>query len=432
MNISLCSFSDELKKEFWSIEWGELQGNNLSLSNQFLVTTIPTYFMNNIQLEHEHYLESDESDSVLNKLIISKIDTLKKSLTKKINNRDALFFNKNSNEDSYNKVLKEITKIEDEIISFENMDITTLDIIKSLPITYLPKENKLLTSKKDYQIKHYIEQEDLDYYITGNIEEIYDNLILNIKLHSRYSESPLVIWSGIGTNEEILSYRDDILNSLIRVIISKDIKQYKVEVIPSDALIYINQKFRGLGRYTGYFLNGDNLNMEISKEGYESLSINRIVGSTGNSFYTELISIKTKTIIINSEPKSASAYYGSKYIGKTPLEVPIFSYSQKLTLSLDGYMDRSIIIHSNSKKMNIKLKKGYIDPEENFIKEKSLFYASTAIFSFSLAVPLFFSTQGDNINGTLNNISMGNAIFWGINLFYRLYQYLKAAELSVE
>ncbi len=431
-NLSFLLFSEDLKKESWRIEWGELQGNDLSLSNQFLVTTIPTYFIDNIQLDHEHYLESDESGSVLDKLVISQIDTLTTSLTKKIKARDELYFNKKSSADSYNKVLEEIKKIRDEITSFQDLDITELDKIISLPIIYLPAEGKPLTSKKDYQIKNYIEQEDIDYFVTGNIEEISDNIILNIKLYSKYSDTPKILWSGIGTNEEILSYREDILDSLSRIIISENIKKYQVDVIPSDALIYINQKFRGLGSYTGYFLDGDNLNLEISKEGYKSLSMNKIVSSTENSLYTELIPIETETIVISSEPKSASAYYGSRYIGKTPLEVPVFSFSQKLTLSLDGYMDRSVVIHENSKDMNIKLKKGYIDPEENFIKEKSRFYTATAIFSFSLAVPLYFDIQGDNINGVLNNISIGNAIFWGINLFYRLYQYLRAAELSVE
>lgn len=421
-----------IEKETWNIEWGELQGKNLSLSNQFLITTLPVYFMDNIQLDYDHYLNNDESKNVIEHIIKKKISTLNTSLTKKINSRDNFFFDNNSNKKNYDKILEEIEEIEEKIEALKNLNVSIIKRIISLPVNYLPEENKSLTSKKDYQIKYYMEQQDLDYYVTGNIEEINNNLILKIKLFSKYTESPEVLWNGIGTSEDILSYRDDILDKLSKKIISDEIKKYNVTVVPSDSLIYINEEFRGLGNYTGYFIDGDKLNLDISKEGFETFSTKTRVSKINNKLTVELIPIDTKSIVVNSEPRSASAYYGSKFIGLTPLEVPVFSYSQKLTLSLDGYMDKSFVVSPESKDIKIILNEGFIDPEKNFIKEKSRFYTATAIFSFSLAVPLFFSTQGDNIDSVYNYISIGNAVIWSINLFYRLYKYLGAAELSVE
>ncbi|QEN03795.1 PEGA domain-containing protein [Thiospirochaeta perfilievii] len=146
----------------------------------------------------------------------------------------------------------------------------------------------------------------------------------------------------------------------------------------------------------------------------------------------ELKPLESDFINLDTLPSGASIYYGSRYMGTTPLDIPKYSFAQKLTISLDGYLDKSLIIDQKSISRTIKLKAGVVDKESNYILKKNRFYRNTAIFSFSLAIPLFLGTQGDNINSSVYNISIGNAFFWGINLFIDLFRYLKAAELSVE
>lgn len=442
--LSISLSAQDFKKEKWTVEWGEIIGDGLSISNQSLITTIPIYFMENIQKDNGHYPDSKEKVLIIEDLKNIKHDKLLKERTNLYKSRDALFFEKNEDESKYDKIILDIENKNIEIQELEDLDIQDNEDLNSIPIEYLPKKDEgkdiILKAMKDYQVFNYLNRENIDYYIGGIIEEEMDNLFLTVKLYSKYKIEPVIIWSGVGTNEEILDYREEILNLLNKIIISENILTYEIDIEPNDALIYVNDSFRGLGYYKGRFLTGELLKIDVSKEGYKNLSISRRVNKYNQAFNAELIPIKTDTVLIDSNPRGAMLYYGSRYIGITPMNIPVHLNSQRLTLSLEGYMDKSIAITNNSKDLTINLKKGVFDTDLHFINEKRKFYTSTALFSFSLTIPILLTIQTDTVGNGVNdadlelitNIAIGNAVFFGLNLFYRLYKYLRAAEISVE
>ncbi|MGL1894392.1 MAG: PEGA domain-containing protein [Spirochaetaceae bacterium] len=435
---SITCFSEELNKENWTVEWGQLEGNNLSLSNQLLLTSIPTYFSQNIQKEHKHYIDKNESLLVLRHIRDKNIDDLKDEKFKILKAKDKLIFLEKPDNKKKKEFDKRIQELNDEISKLNNIEISKLDFINDLVIDYQPKTPSF-KALKDNQIRHYIHRENIDYFVSGTIEQEEDSLFLTLKLYSKYTDEIQIIWSGVGSNEEIMGYREEMLVELYKYLVSPDLYQIEINIEPEDGLIYINDSFRSLGYYKGFFLKNTELDITISKEGFNKLELSRIIDED-MKVNLKLLPVNTKSVNIKSVPSGASLYYGSLYIGKTPLDIPIYSYSQKLTLSYDGYMDQAILINGDSTSSEILLTKGIIDKEYNFIKEKKNFFISSAIFSFSLGIPLYLSAQNDNvldddqvdITDLIVNISIGNAVVWGINLFYRLYIYLKAAEMSVE
>lgn len=434
-------FSEDFKKENWSVFWGELKGINLSLSNQYLVTTIPSYLMENIPAEYKHYPDVSESLLIYMDLLEAKIKEVNKNKLLLLEQRDELVFDNINDEKSIKAIQDKLIEKEKELEELNKTDIMSLQPFESLDIEYFPKTTEELKFIKEAEIGYFLKRKNIDYYITGSIEEINNNLFIKIKLFSKYSNTPELIYSAVGDSEDIIIYRDDILNELIKKITSDKMIQYSVKAEPEDSLIYVNNDFKSLGTYNGYAIDGELLKIDISKEGYKPLSIEEVVTPLNNMFEEELTYIQREFILVESNPEGAKAYYGSKYIGVTPLEVAKHSYPLKLTLSLEGYMDKNIVIDLDSSDINVDLSKGVIDTKEFFEIEKRKFYQSSAIFSFSLAVPLLITAQSDIISKydtatktdqLIYNISIANAVIWGINIFYRLYRYLRAAELSVE
>lgn len=431
ITISCTINAIDIVKDSWIIEWAELNGENLSLSNQLLLSSIPTYFMENIDKDHNHYVDSQEKSSVFEHLKEIKKKELFLSRSELLSKESDFFFN-NTTSSKIEESKKKIQEINDDIDSLKKILYTDDIIPNSFKINFLPENGKNFNSYKDYNIKNYILREGIDYYISGTIEEDSDNLFVTIILYSIYEDEPKVIWSGVGDSEEILNYRAEMLQNIHREIISENLLTYSINTTPPDALVYVNDAFKGLGSFNGYTINKENIDIEVLKEGFYSISLNTLIARDNFEIPIKLVPINSQNVTVNSNPPGALAYYGSKYIGTTPLEVPLYSYAQKLTLSYIGYMDRSIVIDKNSKDISLNLTKGLLDREENFIKEKENFYMATGVFSISLGVPLYLNAVDGNIDEIITNIAIGNAVFWGLNLFYRLYCYLNAAEISVE
>lgn len=431
--VNISGYELEVKKTNWTIVFGYLDGNDLSLSNQYLVSTIPDYLESNVVLEYDHFLSKEEESGVYQDLIQDNIGELKKKRLTEINKRDQLLFQKEQNPDEYSNIEKNILEVEEDIVSLEQTDLTTLDPIKSLKPEILDD----LDLSAVNNIERFINHNKIDYYITGNLEEEGENLFITISLYSKYAKDPEILYSGVGSNEDVLGFRDDIVDIINRKIVAKPILNYEIIVEPSDALIYIDEEFKGIERYKGYTFEDRRVKIQVIKDGYESIVIEKVVTDENSFFKYELQEKKLDYINITSKPTGANVYYGSKFMGLTPLEIPILSNPQKLSLSLEGYMDESVTIKEDVKDMHFIMDSNVIDVDKNFIKHKNNFYLSLGVFSISLAVPLFFYSQSDIITFTedmnlYTNISVINATLWGIHLVYRLYRYLEAAKLSVK
>ncbi|MBN2618746.1 MAG: PEGA domain-containing protein [Spirochaetales bacterium] len=417
-----------INKDKWVIEWGKFSSESLSSSNQILSTTIPQYLMENIDFSHKHYLDSTENKLVLQELIHSKKKELTKERLDITKSRDLLLF-EGYTQEKLKKIDERFKLNEEKFLKLETINELNLD---GIDISYFPKDVNDLKYKDPFSVNSYMKKKSIDYYITGVLEEEYENIFLTIYLYSKYNYNPIKIWSGVGSSEDILNYREDILDSLYPYIVSKDVIPYTISVEEKDALIYINNEFKSLGIYSGYYVKKNPLNIMISKEGFETLKFKKVFTRYNNDLKVKLVESNSSTIDIETNPSGAKVYYGSLFMGETPLSIPLYSYAQKITLSLDGYREQSLVISSRSKSVNIDLEKGIIDSRQLFIEEKKNFYTSSAVFSFALAVPLFLNTQNLSDNENIEYIAIGNAVIWGINFFYRLYKYLDSAQISVE
>lgn len=426
--ISISLSGEELSKNDWTILFGQLEGGSLSFSNKLLTTSIPTYLFENMPEDAEHSMTENERDIIEISLRKEKLEEFQKEKRELWDKRDELLFT-GGTEEKRAEYTEDISALNTKI---EEIDNWILADGNDITIKLKPDSAEDLEELDEFRIDYYLKQESIDYYIGGNIDEEYENLFVNLYIYSKYSDERVNFWSGIGSSEEILNYREDMLLALFNVILSDQVIPFSITANESDSLIYIDDTFVGLGAYKGISVRDKSLEIKVEKEGFVSYSDTIKVNESGKSITVDLEKISQTYILVDSEPQGAKLYYASRYIGTTPLELPLQSNAQKLTISLDGYIDTSYIIDDRSRDFTAKLIKGVPDSEARLKSEKGFFYTATAAFTISLGIPLFLGTQ-DSENGTLlHNISIGNAVVMGLNLFYRLYRYLQAAEASVE
>lgn len=428
-------FSFEAEKEEWVVAFSPFTSKGLSLSNEYLKTVIPTYLEENIERGLNHYLTVEEATELNRVLVKEEIEKLYLERVEKIDARDSKLFNSKELEKDIEGSEIQIKEIDEKIINLESIDIVRLDKIRDIKLNIKKLEDQ---PKGLEDIKKYIDKNGIDYLITGEIEEVNENLFVRLLLFSRYNGVEYEVFTGIGYSDDILKLRDEMVREINKLIISEDIVSYTVSVEPEDSLIYVNEHFKSIGGYTGTALNDDLLTIEVVKEGYDTRKIQKVVSQDNNLFHIELSAKEEKIVTIRSNPSGVNVYYGSRYLGKTPVDVPVFSVPLKLTLSLEGFVDKNLTITDKIKNQYIHMDSNIIDVDENFKKSKDHFYLALGVFSISLAVPLFLdSMEGqivtyNNSYSMMQNISLGNAVLWGGYLFYRLYRYLEAAKLSVE
>lgn len=433
--IPFAVSSTELNKEYFSIEWGRFEELNLSHANRYLQTTLPSYLYSNFPKDLKHYPNSDESTKIYLSLIEEKRSKLISERFTLLKQRDEFLFNPNTNEKTVELNKKSIDKKNSELDELDKIRVNKLEAIKALPIKFSPDNIDNLKDLQSDKVPLYIKNNSVDYYIHGVLEELESEIFIKVLLFSKYLEEPKVLWTGIGSSDEILSYKDEILTAIIKEVTSELMVRYYIQASPDDALIYVNSEFKALDSFTGYGLLKDSVEIKVLKEGYSSVTYNQELTTENNLFKIDLKEDYKEMVKISTKPSGAMVYYGSKYIGVTPMEIPKYSYPLNLRLSLDGYLDKKVLIDLDSKDMNIDFNREYMDTELYLKNHKEKFYVSTAIFSISLALPLYFNSQNDilssDVRSNLVYLTAGNAIIWGANLFYRLYRYLEAAKLSV-
>lgn len=432
-SISLTSF--EAEKEEWVVAFTPFSSTGLSLSNMYLGSVIPTYLFENVEKEFKHYLTVEEATEVNRVLLEEEIEKEYTNRLTKINERDSKIFSSENLQDDLATVEDEIKEIEERIDNLKSIEINRIDKLKEIELNI--KEMDFISS--DFQeIQKYLEDEKVDYLITGEIEEIDDNLFVKLLLYSRYLNKEQELFTGIGYSEDILNLREKMVEEINRTLISDDIITYEINVEPIDSLIYVDGVFKSIGNFKGSGIDGSVVEVTAVKEGYRTKTLQKVITAENSLYDLELDQLEEKLVTIRSNPSGVHVHYGSKYIGTTPVEIPVYSSPLKLSLSLEGYMDKSLTVTDNIKNQYIHMDSKIIDVDKNFEKSKDNFYLSMGIFSISLAIPLFFNSQEDLILSdheyypTLQNISIVNAVIWGGHLFYRLYMYLEAAKLSVE
>lgn len=100
--------------------------------------------------------------------------------------------------------------------------------------------------------------------------------------------------------------------------------------------------------------------ISIAKEGYETISHTITVGKPALTItYTMVEDESGSTFSIETTPKGADVYIDNKYVGISPLEVPVEYGEHNIVLRLDGYLQSSFdfVAEDTLHKFNIALKK---------------------------------------------------------------------------
>lgn len=453
--LVLCSvniFSDTPAKNAWLFEYGVFQKGELSPENMHLISSIPLYFKQNTSVETAHRVTEEEKRGI-QKLHLKKVVSRKKAdLYNLIKARDELLFKEDkSTLESQDKKIEEMKR---ELSQLQMRELSSVSVPSEYYLEYFtPSEEQagelLLTEKKSHEIKDYLLREEVDYFISGLVEQVGDIVFVTVTVSSRYSDEEVVLWKGVGKSEEILSYREDMLKSVLAWLPGKETASYTIKVTPSDAFITIDGDFKSMGEYSARSVDPGLYTINVHREGYYDRDIPwEIEAGEDNLLEVELKEQITGQIEITSEPPGADVWYGSRWVGQTPLTLNRLAFSQQLIIEKEGFMKirTGLTPFTDETSLHFVLSDKMFDEQELLTSRQEDFYLSMGLFSLSLAGPLFFQFQKDAIaeNAGPDTLSLLNSSwnrtdygFWAStavsaglfsHMVYRLYKYLDAAE----
>lgn len=422
-----------------------------SLSESF-----PRLLISELAICEEHSFSEEELLSIRKNLIKDKTISLYKNLEEKHTQRDMLLFDDERTPKKYNDFTTEIKEIKKQITAFEEIDPVAIPLPATYPI--IMGNDPIENNESARSVG--------DLLITGSIEQFEDYFFLSVKLWNQLTKKETIIYRSTGTPGEFPDLAKAAAVQLRETILGRNWAVLNVIDVPNNGRVSVDGKFRGIGATRIEILTPGEHLVEVTAKGMvplrQSITLKAYKESTLN------ISMeygKVDSIIITSNPSGADIYLGSSWIGVTPLRVAKPEVAIQVTLTYPGYSPEKFKLEPKSAgRIDITLVEGIINKEEILVRKKDKFYNSMMWFSLSLALPAISSGIAQNlfsqtsltanqyvISGSYDDYEKAKelengyyasmAVFWSsvalcgglaVNMFYRLYEYIKAGESVAE
>ena len=172
----------------------------------------------------------------------------------------------------------------------------------------------------------------------------------------------------------------------------------------------------------------------------------------------DMVAQTKRMVQLKSEPAGAQVYYDNKYLGLTPLSVPVPTARTTVFLELAGYRSTRLIVDDSApEEQTCTLLQDVINWKDETRLRRSRVFDSLAWLTLSIVPPLFFNGLYQNVVNTLpqsgvstistdawNRLASDGNLFYyftrgtlvltvalGVNfLFFDLPSYLNAADLA--
>lgn len=238
------------------------------------------------------------------------------------------------------------------------------------------------------------------YMISGEFSLLADDsLEINVELTNRknrevnfYTEKTTLI----RAYQEI----SVLTSSLKRKLFPKEMSSIKVDTSEiTDALVFLDGEYLGKTPLEKNEIPAGRHKLSIQKESYANLE--RTIELKRESLSTYSFELKKITkqafLTVTSSPEKADVYYGTEYLGKTPLkEIPVRSGQNRIRISKLDHIEyfKGLDLENGEKfKIAVELKKGNT---EEYYKTRLKIFGDYTYFDFSTysiySVLLFYMT----------------------------------------
>ena len=469
LTLSTVLYSQEktkeivLDKKLWTVGISRFSAVNLEDRQLYLQSSLPQLLKENINDLKVHELSEEEISFLAREYLDTKITSLANEISSLYTQRDKLLFS-GSAPDKYSREYRDkagqIGEKAEELQLWKEKDPSEIKVAETLALEY--KENEQSPS----QVVYFLEKNDQDMLISGSVERLDDYFYLEIFCHGRRGRDPLFRWSAAGREDELNTLIGEAGNSLRALLLGRSWAGLNLRVEPEDSIIRLDGVTVGVGSVI----------LRSAQPGFRTLQISRSAYKT-HTQQIYLASMETNEMEISleegqeevfsylSDPPGADVYYGSTWMGITPLQLPLPGFSNNVKIDYQGYVPFHISSRDlTGQSITVRLDRQSYDRQMAFDNAKSDFYRSLGWFSLSMGVPLILygiyqnqysmyynyaadwilTADPDSYNSSREYADLADRSYYGflggvaisggllINTLIKLNRYIKAAEESTE
>lgn len=401
--LSLNVFSQDSgggNLDTFSVGISVFDGESLSANNHYLQQSIPILLSAYIRPADVHILSDTETNVLIENHHKDKILKKKKQITALHDQRDSLLFDDSPASAQYDSLTKKIQQEsrELEVLIAAGPQSTIENKKIEISFTNDPAEGKQLYEIKE-PLQQVCESNNLDYLVTGVLDQIENYLIIELSIYSAVEEKRIFTYEVASGFTEIESSVKKSAIGIIGHIMNREWSLLEINA-DREASIFVNDTFFGIGSNSLEYFYPGKYEIRVQKSGFEIYQTEVELGPGEiHQLEVELVKQSTRSVRVSSAPKDADVYINSLWAGKTPLETEAPDTTVFIVIKKEGYMDYKRILKSgDNAAITVNLIRSIVDENSIFQKRKNEFYDSMAMFALSVGVSVVL--KGIEVNQT--------------------------------
>ena len=347
-----------------------------------------------------HYREEERRARAL-RLRERKIEELEAEITEARGNLDEQFFeetSRRSRKDLQNE-LRELLRRREELRDLEAQDVKVPEH-KACVYTQGGGVEGLL-SRPRVPAWLPMREKQLDFLITGSVEETSELLFLEIYGYRADSRSEELLWSGNFRAAELEEAVERASRDIRSALYGRPWADLSVRTDPPKAQVRLITKGSRRENAGGFFryLSPGEARIEVRAEGYGTeVRTVQLLPQEHKRIRVELSPRNTAELRIHSLPQKAEVYVDARRVGTAPLSVEEAVLPAYLTLRREGYQEKNVLIEKDPEErvLRYRLHPEEVNTERVVGNARERFYFGLA--GFFLSVPLTMYSYGKSID----------------------------------
>lgn len=382
----------------WAVGFAALEPLDLKPESLYLAYSIPLILREKLLSIREHRLSEDERRSHGQQLVNRKVREVSAQLVTRRRERDALAAGSTASQRELRDLQtkqEQIDLLTREVRFLEGLDPAQVEVKETKPVSFgsaaAPDSAGLLPSPR-YSPLQAARVADLDLLVFGTIEQVDDVLFLTVRAIDFPRGRVLVEYQDAFGSADAYGSLAGLADALAGAILGREWGRLRVRSEPSDAQISVNGEFAGVGEAFVAFAPTGELEVSVERRGY--LAVREAVSVTAGEqaeIGVVLVPAPEVMLTLTSSPLLADVYLDSRYVGRTPVELPRPAGLERVELRKEGFDGQAFHLSPQSPlDLQKVLRPSIYNPVERQKSEREGFYRAAGVWALTIPLPLFF------------------------------------------
>lgn len=447
-------------KTTYVVGFSSFTGKDLSDENNYMLKSIPFLLMEGLELLDTHTFSQEQKTEYRKSLIRQEILNQNKILVSIKTEMDKLVFDKTKKseikkertglEKNYDEIIKKITEL-------KALDPdTAIEVPDELDIELKQGSQGLLLSPPAFSPLQYQKSNNIDLLFFGRLEEVHGYIYLEISGFDGILEQKVFYIKEILLPEEAYTLIPELRKKLIKLILGRDWSSIQVIPTPSNAFVYVNDRFAGIGTTFADYIKPGLTSIKVTHPDYiEQLWMAELEPYEKKQVEVSLEKIETGFVSLSSLPSDAKVYINSVYSGMTLMDVEKSLHLKRIIIKKEEYDDFYFHIgHTSNDTIVAELQISLMDPVEKQKTTRNDFYFAFGLWLVSIPIPIFLNGYAEDFKNEALRFPEGSPNYYQnmvtsniftiaywiavgvngglfVNMGFTLFDYLKAADRPI-